>query len=91
MAGMQIYERIATKLPQISLSALYNPMLKALDSHHTRHPYIECVGKYSQKSFSASRPEAISLVNICQKWAVDQEIVQVKEIEILAGQQLYLP
>ena len=79
MAGMQIYERIATKLPQISLSALYNPMLKALDSHHTRHPYIECVGKYSQKSFSASRPEAISLVNICQNGLLTKRLFKLRK------------
>lgn len=91
MAGIQIYERIATKLPHVNLSALYRPMLKALDSHHSRHPYIECVGKVGQKKFSASRTGSIFLLNICQEWAVDQEIVTVKEIETLAGQELYLP
>jgi hypothetical protein len=65
-------------------------MLKALDSHHSRHPYIECVGKSGQKSFSASRPASISLLNICKEWAVDQEIVQSHEIEFFAGQKLQL-
>lgn len=91
MAGLQIYERIAAKLPHISLSALYSPMLKALDSHHTRHPYIECVGKKGQKSFAARRQDSRELLAFCHKWAVDQEIVQPHEIELLAGQQLLLP
>lgn len=91
MAGMQIYERIAAKLPHISLSALYSPMLNALDSHHTRHPYIDCVGKKGQKSFAARRQDSRELLAFCQKWAVDQEIVQPHEIELFAGQQLRLP
>lgn len=88
MAGMQIYERIAAKLPHISLSALYSPMLKALDSHHTMHPYVDGVGKKGQKTFSASRIDTKELLHRCQNWAVDQEIVQPHEIELLAGKQL---
>lgn len=90
MAGIQIYERIAAKLPHISLSALYSPMLNALDSHHTRHPYIDCVGKKGQKSFTSRRQDSRELLAFCQKWAVDQEVVQPHEIELLAGQKLNL-
>lgn len=88
MAGMQIYERIAAKLPHICLSALYSPMLKALDSHHTMHPYVDGVGKKGQKTFNASRIDTKELLHRCQNWAVDQEIVQPHEIELFAGKQL---
>lgn len=88
IAGMQIFDRIAAKLPHIMLSALYSPMLMALDSHHTKHPYVDCVGKSGQKTFTPTRIDSKDLVDRCQKWAVDQEIVQTHEIELLAGLQL---
>lgn len=85
MAGMQIFERIASKVPHIRLSALYRPMIKAAETHATRHPYVASVGKQGQKTFTASRDDSKVMLNHCQKWAVDQEIVSIEEIESLAG------
>lgn len=88
LAGIQIYERIAAKLPHIKLSALYQPMIKAAYSHHTRHPYVDSVGKSGQKMFTPSVEASNSLLICCQQYAVDQEVVQPHEIEMLAGRIL---
>lgn len=84
-AGMQIYERLASKLPHIQLSALYEPMLSAADNPDTRHPYVTAVGKEGQKGFTASRSDARKMLAHCREWAVDQEIVSIPEMERLAG------
>lgn len=90
MAGMQIFERIASKVPHIQLSALYGPMVKAIQDPERRHPYVAATGsgKPGQKLFQSSRPDVRTMLAYCEQYAVDQEIVLPEEIELLAGQAL---
>lgn len=90
IAGMQIFERIASKVPHIQLSALYGPMVKAIQDPERRHPYAAATGsgKPGQKLFRSSRPDVQAMLAYCEQYAVDQEIVLPEEIELLAGQAL---
>lgn len=86
IAGMQIFERIAKWLPQVRLSALYSPMIEAVTALEQRHPYVAAVGKSGQTMFSATRNDSRAMLEYCQEWAVDQELVTANQIEELAGQ-----
>lgn len=88
IAGMQIYERIGRHVPAITLSALYGPMVEALTVNDLRHSYVAAVGKSGQLMFSASREDSRKLLDYCQEWAVDQELVTAKQIEQLAGKAI---
>jgi hypothetical protein len=90
IAGMQIYERLARRLPTLSLSALYEPMMAAIATANTRHPYVAAVGKAGQQPYSASRTDALHLLTYCDTWAVDQELLTASDIERLAGKPLAL-
>lgn len=85
IAGMQIFERIATRIPHLKLSALYEPMIDAVSNSANRHPYVASVGKAGQKSFRFTRNDTEALLRYCDKWAVDQEIVNEQEIQVHAG------
>lgn len=90
IAGMQIFERIAADVPQIQLSALYKPMIDAIQGTERRHPYVMAAGsgKPGQKMFQSSRQDIQKMLNYCERYAVDQEIVLPEEIKLLAGQTL---
>jgi hypothetical protein len=88
LAGIQIYERIAKRLPHLQLSALYTPMIRAAASAASRHPYVNAVGKQGQSAFGCQRQDGRQLLEYCRSYAVDQEIVTEVEIESLAGQVL---
>jgi hypothetical protein len=91
VAGIQIFERLANKIPQIRLSALYTPMIEAINNPHSRHPYVSAVGKSGQKEKyfgQALRQDAKFIRAYCELWAVDQEIVSGHDIEKLAGSVL---
>lgn len=90
IAGMAIYERIAKSLPNIKLSALYEPAIKAVLEHDHRHPYVSAVGKSGQVMFKATRPDTIKMLSYCSEWAADQELVTESQIEELAGEVLAL-
>ncbi len=85
IAGIQIFERIAKHVPSIQLSNLYRPMIDAIKSSNSRHPYVAAVGKNGQTMFEATREDSNNLLSQCHQWAVDQEIVTVTQIELLAG------
>lgn len=85
MAGMEIYERIARCVPAVKLSALYGPMIEAVTVGDQRHPYVAAVGKPGQTMFQASREDALTMLGYCSEWAVDQEMVSLKQVEKLAG------
>lgn len=51
IAGMQIFERIAKRLPRLQLSALYGPMIDAITKDDDRHPYVAATGKPGQATF----------------------------------------
>lgn len=90
IAGMQIFERIAAYVPQIQLSALYRPMIEAIQGTERRHPYVMAAGsgKPGQKLFKSNRQDVQKMLTCCDRYAVDQEIVTPEEIELLAGQTL---
>lgn len=90
IAGMQIFERIASYAPQIQLSALYKPMIEAIQGTERRHPYVMAAGpgKPGQKLSQSSRQDVQKMFAYCELYAVDQEIVTPEEIELLAGQTL---
>lgn len=85
IAGIQIFERIAKHIPTIQLSALYRPMIEAVVSGNSHHPYVAAVGKAGQAMFTAVRNDAKTMLSYCHKWAVDQELVSQIQIESLAG------
>ena len=85
IAGMQIYERLAKRIPSLHLSALYLPMIEAAKTAGNRHPYVSAVGKAGQSMFSAGRKDSLAMLEHCCKWAVDQEFVNADQIEALAG------
>lgn len=89
-AGMQIYERIATRLPHIRLSGMYQPMLDASNEAHRRHPYAVATGKAGQGLYTPQREDARLLALRCIDHGVDQEIVNTRQIEALATSSLCL-
>lgn len=88
MAGMQIFERIAAKVPHVQLSALYGPMIEAIQDPERRHPYAAATGKPRQTLSRSSRQDVQKILPYCERYAVDQEIVLPGDIELLAGQAL---
>jgi len=85
IAGLQIFERIASRIPDLKLSALYKPMIKAAANPAYRHPYVVAVGKAGQKTFKPTRKDTEAMLGYCEKWAVDQEIVSNCDIQMLSG------
>jgi len=85
VAGFQIFERIASKIPHLKLSALYEPMIKAAANSACSHPYVMAVGKSGQKPFKPIRKDTETMLEYCERWAVDQEIVCDNDIQILSG------
>lgn len=90
IAGMQIYERIANMVPHLRLSAMYGPMIEAIQNVGRRHPYVTATGsgKPGQKLFQSNRQDVQKILTYCERYAVDQEIVLPEEIELLAGRAL---
>jgi hypothetical protein len=88
MAGMQIFERIAAKVPHLQLSALYGPMIEAIQDPERRHPYAAATGKSGQKLSRSNRQDVQKILFYCEHHAVDQEIVLPGDIELLAGKAL---
>jgi hypothetical protein len=84
-AGLQIFERIASRIPHLKLSALYDSMIKAAANPACCHPYVVAVGKAGQKPFKPTRKDTEVVLGYCEKWAVDQEIVSDYDIRVLSG------
>lgn len=90
IAGMVIFERIANNLPHLRLSAMYAPMIEAIQDVNRRHPYATATGsgKPGQKSFRSVRQDVQKMLAYSERYAVDQEIVLPGEIESMAGHVL---
>ena len=84
-AGMHIFMRMKQRLPLLQLSALYRPMILALDDRRTNHPYVASTGKVGQIPFLVGDPIACELARMCRERSVCQEIVRPIEIERFAG------
>ena len=84
-AGMHIFMRIQRRLPLLRLSALYMPMVSALNDPRTNHPYVASTGKIGQTPFLIGDSIACELGKLCRERSVCQEIVSPIEIERFAG------
>jgi len=93
-AGVQIYLRLKRQLPQLELSALYQPMIEMLDIPSRSHPYITATGKSGQVGMKTHCPDnegvAIWLLECCSSRGVDQECLSPSDISILAGGRLQI-
>lgn len=94
VAGLHIFLRLKRAIPALRLSALYGPMIAAVESTGGRHPYELAVGKSGQVklqdlSFSDDAC-AEGVLARCKVRGVDQEMVSTKQIERLAGGELVL-
>lgn len=87
IAGMQIYCRLVSKVPAIALSALYEPMVEAIQHSESRHPYVSAVCKDGQgrMTVQAEHSDIQKLLCLCKHYAVDQEFVSADDIARLAG------
>jgi len=84
--GLKIFLRLKKVIPSLSLSALYEPMINALNNPQQSHPYVKISAKNNQKSIGIELDNAVmnKLVNICKHRAVDQESVSLNEITMLS-------
>lgn len=89
-AGMQIFCRLASKVPDITLSALYEPMIEAIRHDGSRHPYVSAVYKDGQgrMNVQTARNDVQELLRLCEHFAVDQEFVSADDIARLAVKPL---
>jgi Uncharacterized protein conserved in bacteria C-term(DUF2220) len=82
--GLRIFDRIKKRLPSIRLSALYGPMVAALEDPAKRHRYVWLASKQGQRIVAPVSSETDSLLDLCKTFAVDQEIVKARDIVNLA-------
>lgn len=87
-AGMHIFMRLKRKLPQLLLSSLYMPMIKAVIQPETSHPYNDATGKVGQTPFHDGDSVAVELAKLCTKRSVCQEIVRADAISGLANKAI---
>lgn len=94
-AGIEIYLRLKRSIPGLELSALYQPMIEALQNTGSCHPYSKAVGKEGQQGRCVQCPDtetgARHLLELCRERGVDQEAVGQAEVESLALYRLSLP
>lgn len=83
-AGVHIYLRLKRRLPQLELSALYQPMLDSITDPERSHPYAAVTGKTGQADMQNACPDqegkARWLLGQCQSRGVDQESVSAEDI-----------
>ena len=77
--GLKIYARLKSKLPDLSLSSLYQPMVNLLQSRQG-HPYVAAVGKDNQKRWSSDNELITSLLRLCSDISIDQEALSIDDI-----------
>lgn len=91
-AGIQIYLRLKSKIPNLKLSALYKPMLDALNMEGCSHPYVDLTKKTGQLELTSlihPEKEISQLLNLVALRGVDQEHISPEQIDILAEDTLY--
>lgn len=82
LEGLRIYLRLRKIIPVLTLSALYEPMLIAVQIPGKSHPYAKVTAKHSQSNREIpSQDIALSiLAAACKDRAVDQELVTLESI-----------
>lgn len=89
-AGLDIYLKIKSRLPELQLSALYKPMIEMIKNIRTSHPYCNLAKKGDQVLQNTSDPLVLKLAEYCKDRAVDQEAVLKEDIERLFDKPLAL-
>ena len=82
--GLKIFRRLKSKLPNLELSSLYQPMLSYLQESERHHPYIKSTGKEGQKTWDTSDLKINNLLYFCSERGVDQEVLTANEISLYA-------
>lgn len=86
--GIRIFHRLKKVIPQLSLSSLYGPMLKAVCDPTKSHAYVQSAAKHKQVGVRPSdlgrEMNCLELLNACRERAVDQETVSCDEIALYA-------
>lgn len=85
--GLRIYSSLHKGLPALRVSALYLPMLEAME-RGVSHPYAKATAKEKQGTMERVPEDAIPLASICSDRAIDQEAVSREEISRLASLSL---
>lgn len=82
LEGLRIYLRLKKILPMLTLSALYEPMLIAIQTPSKSHPYAKVAAKHCQSNRDIpSHDIALSVLSaFCNDRAVDQELVTLESI-----------
>lgn len=87
VAGLMIFTEARKRLPQLRLSALYEPMIDLLATGGG-HPYASATDKAGQRSWQCADPQVSPLLDACAKRAVDQEWVPVAAIRVYCTREL---
>lgn len=82
--GLRIYASLRKGLPALRASALYLPMLEAME-RGISHPYTKATAKEKQGTTEQTPEDAMLLVSICPDRGIDQETVSREEIARLAS------
>lgn len=94
VAGIEILQRLRRAVPGLRFSALYQPMLEALEGQAGSHPYVSSVGKPGQHNrhttVRCDDKNTEKLISRCAMRGVDQECVQPMQIEQHAAYELVL-
>lgn len=72
--GLRIYASLKKRLPALRASALYHPMIEAMNNGDS-HPYAKATAKDRQGAPGVVPDDARGLVGHCAERAVDQELV----------------
>lgn len=89
LEGLRIYQRLRKAIPQLSISSLYRPMLKAVTDSARSHGYVKAAAKHKQvntrQTDAACEEEIHVLLSACASRAVDQEAMTWEEIAMHVG------
>ncbi|MGN6828573.1 Wadjet anti-phage system protein JetD domain-containing protein [Paucibacter sp. M5-1] len=87
--GLRIAMALRQHLPQLALSALYQPMRAMARRRETSHPYLGLSGKALQAAWTPTGEDVLDQLALeCATRAVDQEAVDVAQNLHLAGKGL---
>lgn len=82
--GLRIYASLRKGLPALRASALYLPMMEAME-RGISHPYAKATAKEKQGMTERVPEDAILLASVCSDRGIDQEAVSREEIARLAS------
>jgi hypothetical protein len=85
--GLRIYASLRKGLPALRASALYLPMVEAME-RGISHPYAKATAKKKQGTTERIPEDAMPLAFICSDRGIDQEAVSREEIARLASLSL---